>query len=135
MKNEMILTLVQDGKQLNIYAPVSGIIREVNEELVTSPSLINESPFDNGWVYIIEPTNWQRETGFLSMADNYREWLRSEYRRLKDFLAATVNSEHVSPEHTVLQDGGEVKTWVLQELNPRVWEDFQREFIDNSDLN
>lgn len=35
----------------DIYAPVAGEIVEVNEELADNPSLVNESPFDNGWLF------------------------------------------------------------------------------------
>jgi len=34
----------------DIYAPVSGIIQEVNEELASQPGLLNRSPEDKGWL-------------------------------------------------------------------------------------
>ena len=34
----------------DIYAPVSGEIVEVNEELEDSPELINSEPYDGGWI-------------------------------------------------------------------------------------
>ena len=39
----------------DIYAPVSGKISSVNTKLEESPELINESPYDFGWMVIIEP--------------------------------------------------------------------------------
>ena len=38
----------------DIYAPVSGTIVKVNTELEDSPELINESPYDQGWIVEIE---------------------------------------------------------------------------------
>lgn len=38
----------------DIYAPVSGVILEVNSSLIDSPELINESPYEKGWVAKIE---------------------------------------------------------------------------------
>lgn len=34
----------------DIYAPVEGVVTEVNETLADQPELINEQPYDNGWV-------------------------------------------------------------------------------------
>ena len=34
----------------DVYAPVSGEVIEINEELEDSPELINESPFAEGWI-------------------------------------------------------------------------------------
>ena len=38
----------------DIYAPVSGTIVKVNTELEDSPELINESPYEKGWIAEIE---------------------------------------------------------------------------------
>ncbi len=35
------------------YCPVDGEIAEVNEELEDSPELINDSPYDEGWMYSV----------------------------------------------------------------------------------
>lgn len=41
----------------DIYAPVSGEIVEVNAELVEKPEMINQSPYDLGWIVKIKPSN------------------------------------------------------------------------------
>ncbi|MCB2222480.1 MAG: hypothetical protein KQI35_19005 [Bacteroidetes bacterium] len=133
-KHEQIMTLIQDGKQLNIYAPVSGTIKEINETLVTDPFVINESPYRDGWVYMMEPSNWLREIQFLRMADKYKEWLQYEFTRLKDFLAGTINIGQKELVPVAYQEGGELKDQVLREQGPEVWEDFQKKFVDVSGL-
>ena len=40
-----------------IYAPVSGTIAEVNAELADSPERLNDDPYGDGWICIIEPTD------------------------------------------------------------------------------
>ena len=131
-KGETIMTIIQEGKQLNIYAPISGTILEQNESLITDTGIINASPFFKGWVYQIEPKNWLREVQFMFMGDKYAEWLKDEFTRLKDFIAATVRSNNLAYAHVVLQDGGEITDNVLAEMDPIVWEDFQTQFIDSS---
>ncbi len=41
----------------DIYAPISGEIIEVNEGLVERPEMINQSPYDSGWIAKINPSN------------------------------------------------------------------------------
>ena len=109
---------------------MSGTIREQNKDLNKNPSLVNTSPYSDGWVYIIEPTNWLKESQFLIMWEKYKGWLTSEITRLKDFLAVSIKPD-VEYAHT-LQDGGEVKDGILEDLGPEVWEDFQTNFLNVS---
>ena len=39
-----------------IYAPVTGFVVEKNEAVLQNPLLVNEEPYDNGWLVKIEPT-------------------------------------------------------------------------------
>jgi len=131
-KGEKILTIIQNGKQLNISSPISGIIREQNQALADNSSILNSAPYSEGWIYLIEPKNWLREIQFLFMAEKYKEWLQDEFIRLKDFLAASMRSNTNVYAHVILQDGGELTDHVLADLGPEVWEDFQTKFIDIS---
>ena len=131
-KGEKIFTITREGKQLEICSPVSGYIRQYNEELISEPEKLNTSPYSDGWVYQIEPANWLRETRFMFMADRFKEWLDDEFIRLKDFLANSANFNAVVFQHIVLQDGGELTDNVLADLGPEVWEDFQTHFLDTS---
>jgi glycine cleavage system H lipoate-binding protein/ABC-type phosphate transport system substrate-binding protein len=129
-KGEKVLTLSCLGKQLTIYSPVTGIIQQNNPLLQSNSVLINESPYTQGWIYLIEPLNWLRELQSMLMADRYKEWLKSEFMRLKVFLSYAVSSNTSAYEHVILQDGGELHDNVLSDLGPEVWEEFQTKFID-----
>ena len=54
----------------DIYAPISGKIVSINEKLEESPDLVNESPYDFGWMVLIEP---EGEVKDLLDAASYRE--------------------------------------------------------------
>ena len=54
----------------DIYAPVSGKIISINDKLEESPELINESPYDFGWMVVIEP---EGELEGLLDSNAYRE--------------------------------------------------------------
>ncbi|MBN2614871.1 MAG: substrate-binding domain-containing protein [Bacteroidales bacterium] len=133
-KGEPLVTLVQNGKQLNVMAPVSGTILRTNQHLLKHPSLINSAPYTDGWVYTVEPANWVTETRFLNMAAEYREWIAGEYARLKDFLNLWIQVKTREDVQYAFNDGGELKDNVLESLGPELWETFQRNFIDNSEL-
>ena len=54
----------------DIYAPISGKIVVINEKLEESPELVNESPYDFGWIVVMEP---QGKISGLLDAKSYRE--------------------------------------------------------------
>ena len=43
----------------DIYAPISGEIIEVNEGLIEKPEIINQSPYDLGWIVKIKPSKME----------------------------------------------------------------------------
>ncbi|MFH1296267.1 MAG: hypothetical protein ABIJ04_03220 [Bacteroidota bacterium] len=131
-KGDQLLSIIQNGKQLTIHAPISGTIKAQNKLLNTDASMMNSAPYSDGWVYMIEPTNWVREIRFLFMGEKSKEWLRKEFSRLKDFLAVSMKGDQVDYAHVIMQDGGVVKEGVLADLGPEVWEDFQTTFINTS---
>ncbi|HLR16508.1 MAG TPA: glycine cleavage system protein GcvH [Alcanivoracaceae bacterium] len=58
----------------DIYTPISGTIVRVNEALEDEPELINDSPYDEGWLFAIEPgEEAEAELAALLTADEYRE--------------------------------------------------------------
>ena len=57
---------------IEIISPVSGVIVEHNERLVDSPELVNESPYDEGWLYMMEPLDLS-ELDLLKTAGEYLE--------------------------------------------------------------
>ena len=41
----------------DVYAPVSGTVVEVNGDLTDAPQRLNEDPYGDGWICVIEPTD------------------------------------------------------------------------------
>ena len=50
----------------DIYAPISGEIAEVNEGLIEKPEMINQSPYDLGWIAKIKPSNMEEFEGLMA---------------------------------------------------------------------
>jgi len=55
----------------DVYMPISGEIVEVNELLNDEPEIINSSPFDDGWIFKIQPSA-EQELDNLMDADSYQ---------------------------------------------------------------
>lgn len=55
-----------------LYAPISGKVLEVNTELEDSPEFVNESPYENAWMIVIEPADLAEVEGLLS-PEKYEE--------------------------------------------------------------
>lgn len=54
-----------------IYAPVQGVVIEINAELDGSPELVNQDPYGAGWMVIVQPVDL-RSTETLLDAEAYR---------------------------------------------------------------
>lgn len=131
-KGELLLSIIRKGKHLNVYSPISGTITQVNRNLETNSSLLNSSPYSDGWVYMIEPTNWGLEIQYLMIAEKYKEALNDEFLRLKAFFTTLIKANSTDFAYVTMQDGGELLDNPLAELDPNVWDDFQTKFIDTS---
>ncbi len=55
-----------------LYAPISGKIVEINEDLDDSPEFVNESPYEKAWMIVIEPAN-PADVENLMTAQQYEE--------------------------------------------------------------
>lgn len=55
----------------DIYAPVSGTVTEVNAELADAPQRINEDPYGEGWMCVIEPSDLSEYEALMDAA-SYR---------------------------------------------------------------
>lgn len=58
----------------DVFSPVSGVVSEINEELLDAPELINESPYEAWFVKVKEVT--EREE--LLTAEEYQAFVESE---------------------------------------------------------
>ncbi len=57
----------------DVYAPVSGEVVKINEELEDSPELVNESPYDEGWIAEIK-VEGVAQTGDLMNKQEYEKF-------------------------------------------------------------
>ncbi len=56
----------------DIYLPVGGTIVEVNTDLADAPERLNEDPYGEGWLFLVEPTDPDQVNDLLD-AEAYRK--------------------------------------------------------------
>lgn len=61
----------------DIYSPVSGEIVEINEALEDEPELVNNVPYEGGWLFKVQLTD-EGELDNLLTADQYQAQIDSE---------------------------------------------------------
>ncbi|RLI23108.1 glycine cleavage system protein GcvH [Candidatus Bathyarchaeota archaeon] len=61
----------------DIFSPVSGVVIEVNEELIDKPEILNSDPYNAGWIAKIKPRNLNEELKRLMNAERYKQYLAS----------------------------------------------------------
>jgi len=57
-----------------VFAPVSGVVKEANGKLVDSPEFLNKDPYGQGWVAVLEMSD-PSETSKLMSAEDYKKLL------------------------------------------------------------
>lgn len=60
-----------------LYAPVSGKVVEVNEDLDDSPEYVNESPYEKAWMIVVEPSDLSEVDNLLT-AEAYEEMIKED---------------------------------------------------------
>lgn len=76
---------VQSAKWIGqLYSPVSGEIIAVNSVLDRKPTLINESPYESGWIIQVKPSDLSEELNNLLHGPDVEEWLKAEIQRVKE---------------------------------------------------
>jgi glycine cleavage system H protein len=77
VEGSAVFSEVESTKSVSdIYAPVAGVVVEVNTELADAPQRVNEDPYGEGWICVIEPQDPGELAGLLD-AEAYRQLISS----------------------------------------------------------
>lgn len=81
-------TTLKQGKEMGsietikadvtINSPISGVIREMNRELEVKPELINEDPYGEGWLVLVEMSGFESDRKNLLTAEEYLTVMKSQ---------------------------------------------------------
>lgn len=79
-KGEVFATVESVKAASDCYMPISGEVLELNGELETSPALVNEDPYGQGWFIKFQPTDLS-ELDDLMDAEAYEKFAQAELEK------------------------------------------------------
>ncbi len=74
-QNDTVANIESVKSVAPVYSPVSGKVVDINTELENSPELINEYPYEDGWICVIEMRD-PTEVEDLLTAEEYAEYIK-----------------------------------------------------------
>ena len=80
-RGESLGTLEAAKMTGDLIAPVTGVIVARNNTVVSNPGLVNQSPYVDGWMVVIKPSDWENESAQLVAGDDLSGWIDSETKR------------------------------------------------------
>jgi glycine cleavage system H lipoate-binding protein len=109
-------------RQLHQTSPISGRVEEVNPDLARNPQALTQKDTAKNWVLKVRPIKLKRELKNLLHGNMLNRWNQS----VKEQLVATLSLA----EFPVLQEGGEIKSDLGDELTSQQWEKVTLEFFN-----
>lgn len=113
--------LKRGTRQLHQASPISGKVMEINQDLTQNPRLLEHKDTEKNWILKVRPLRIKMELQNLLHGNVLRRWNQA----VKEQLVATLTTA----EFPVLQEGGEIKPDLGNELTPEQWEKIAQEFF------
>jgi len=103
-RGEPLFVVKHQDRKVTFAAPLSGRVVRTNEALAVEPHRVIQSPYDRGWVCLIQPLDLAGELSTLRIGKPVIEWYQEEVTRLKEFGKAA-------------QEGVQAEDWDAFEKN------------------
>lgn len=114
------------SRSVPIVSPVSGRVIEKNEMVLTNPSLVNSSPYGDGWLLRIRPTRLSSQLHNLLTGKQSQQWLDAVRAQLGRFFSGT--------PALMYQDGGVLVTDLADRCSDEEWNRLVKEFFLVDDI-
>jgi glycine cleavage system H protein len=82
-RGDPIFSVHHAGTVISFLAPISGTVAEVNKALLVHPHWLGQSPYDGGWVCMIDPLDLVAELTALRIGKPVVDWYQDEIVRLR----------------------------------------------------
>jgi len=122
---EPLATVRRENRKLQILAPFSCVVRDVNEALRQSPELIRDAPYERGWIAKLTAENIKSARRGLKQGRSAHMWFHDEIDR----LVATLAQPHEG--FVTSFDGGILADDLYQHVNEKSWQRLRTEFFGN----
>ena len=127
-KNGSMCAIYQGNKKLKFYAPIDGVIQEVNTELQENPDILCDDPFEKGWIYRIKPSlQFSNLDVNQELSTDVLDWKESELKRLVNFFLEEPPTRKKLQEN--IRKGKLVLEGLLDKLDSFGWVKFEESFL------
>lgn len=85
-QNEVGWTFNRDDREGAVMAPVTGTVLAVNHKAMEHPDITHEDPYNEGWLFILEPEAPKKNLKSLYFGNESLQWMEQESQRLMELL-------------------------------------------------
>jgi len=124
-QGERVWRLKRGKRELYQTAPISGTVTEINRELLENPKLLTQKDTQKNWFIKVQPDRLKTELQNLLHGTILKRWNQA----IKDQLVTTLTIT----EFPVLQEGGEIKPGLGDEMTSEQWEKVNQEFFNSEE--
>lgn len=112
-----------DSKSIDMLSPVTGKIIGINENVLNDPGLVNQDPFQSGWLMKVQLSENKRKKDFNNLLSGKLaiRWLEQTVDTIQARLTGNLGP--------VLQDGGVPVSGFAKYLSPKDWDELAAEFF------
>jgi CheY-like chemotaxis protein len=124
-KGERLFTIRQGGRVAVFFAPISGVVQDVNAELAHHLEWLATRPYERGWVCSMKPEHLADELGQLKIGETAAAWYQAEIARLQQMLASAQGNGLSSS--TLMID--QLAEGQLEQVDDSTWTKFTQAFL------
>jgi glycine cleavage system H lipoate-binding protein len=85
-------TFLRDDHQAAVLSPVTGTVLAVNHKAAAHPEITREDPYQEGWLFIVEPDMPKRNLKGLYFGNECFSWMEKEGQRLMHLMGPEYES-------------------------------------------
>ena len=89
-RGELLFTLKHGSESVHFVAPLSGRVTLENNSLQSDPTPVTTSPYDRGWICMVQPSDLIQELPGLRIGKPVVDWYQEEIKRLRGTQAPLV---------------------------------------------
>jgi glycine cleavage system H lipoate-binding protein len=72
----------RNGDIFQVLSPISGIVTHINARIQEQPDIVNASPYEKGWLFIVEPTKLRKNLKALHYGEEAHTYMTEEKEKL-----------------------------------------------------
>ena len=121
-QNRPHATLRRESHEADTLSPVDGKVLAVNSKLSARARIANQSPYAEGWMMVVQPTNLRKNLKNLLFGTETLAWMEDESSRLTSLLSDET-------EYQLAATGGEAINDIFGAVPEIGWDRLVREFL------